>query len=140
MFLDDSFVDPSADDSNIETLLYSNIKPKFVFGLVTGISGNCLYLNDHVIVYPAAGVVVVHDLDAHSQRFVYPKDPRRTITAMDLSPMRYVAVMRVCPWTGPARVKIVHWAKSNFVTSERKNKIIIKRALVLTQFLPLFFT
>jgi len=67
-----------------------NVRAKFVFGLTTGVSGNCLYMNDHTIVYPVAGVVVVYDMEIHSQKFIKLKAPRRIITAMDLNATRHV--------------------------------------------------
>lgn len=66
-----------------------DIRPEFVFGLTIGLSGNCLFLNDHTIVYPATGVIVVYEMEMHSQKFVKLKAPRRTITAMDLSSIKY---------------------------------------------------
>lgn len=62
-----------------------DLRPKFVYGLTTGVAGNCLYLNDHTIVYPVSGVIVVYDMDTHSQKLIKLEDPRRIITAMDLN-------------------------------------------------------
>jgi len=61
-----------------------------VFGLTTGVSGNCLYVNDHTIVYPVAGVVVVYDMEIRSQKFIKLEAPRRIVTAMDLNATKHV--------------------------------------------------
>lgn len=72
-------------DSNNSQQVMLDIEPKFVFG----VSGNPLYSNDNVIVFSAAGVIVVHDLENHTQRFIPLTGTRKTITAVDLNSIKY---------------------------------------------------
>ena len=47
------------------------LKPKFFFGLTTQVNGNCLFLNENEIIYPAAGVLVIHDISNHKQNYIH---------------------------------------------------------------------
>ena len=68
-----------------------DIKPKFVFGLNSNVSGNCLYWKNDVIVYPAMSVIVIYNMKNNTQRFLYlTKGLQKVITAMDLNTIEYV--------------------------------------------------
>lgn len=67
-----------------------DVEPKFIFGLTNNVSGNCLFLNDNEIVYPASGLIVVYNVTNHSQKFIKLLDPRRIVTAMDLNTTKYL--------------------------------------------------
>ncbi|XP_050529265.1 cilia- and flagella-associated protein 57-like [Daktulosphaira vitifoliae] len=60
------------------------LKPKFFFGLTTGVTGNCMFINKNEIVYPAAGLIIAHNFTQNSQRFLHLSEPQNTITAMDI--------------------------------------------------------
>lgn len=66
-----------------------NLEPKFFFGLNAGLSNSCFFVNDDLIVYRAAGVIVIHDTTNNSQKFVYLNDAQKTITTMDINNHRY---------------------------------------------------
>lgn len=65
-----------------------DLAPKFMFGLTTGVSGNCLFWNDNVIVYPVACVIVIHDIKKHTQKYIKFGGTRKIITAMDLNSIK----------------------------------------------------
>ncbi|XP_050424212.1 cilia- and flagella-associated protein 57-like [Adelges cooleyi] len=62
-----------------------SLEPKFIFGLTTGLKGNCVFLNDDEILYPVSGVLVIHNITSHTQRYIHLIDSQKTITAMTLS-------------------------------------------------------
>lgn len=72
-----------------------SLKPKFIFGLNIGLSNNCFFINDKQIVYLSAGVIVVHDIQDNTQKFVHLDEPERTITTMKLSNSKYVTCTRI---------------------------------------------
>lgn len=65
------------------------LEPQYIFGLTVGSGNNCFFLNNDKIVYRASGVLVIHDIPGHSQRYVYLADSKKTITTMDLSHNKY---------------------------------------------------
>lgn len=67
----------------------ANLHPKFLFGLTTNVTDNCLYWNDNVIVYPASGNIVIYDLKNSSQRFIKLPEYGCVITAMDINVIKY---------------------------------------------------
>lgn len=73
------------DSSEIHSL-----EPKYFFGLTTGLSNNCLFLNDEKLVYHASGVIVIHDYSNNSQKFVYLNEPQKVITTMDINNNKYI--------------------------------------------------
>lgn len=68
------------DSSEIHSL-----EPKYFFGLTTGLSNNCLFINDDKLVYHASGVIVIHDYSNNSQKFVNLNEPQKVITTMDIN-------------------------------------------------------
>jgi len=66
-----------------------SVEPKYFFGLTTGLSNNCLFLNDEKLVYHASGVIVIHDYSNNSQKFVYLNEPQKVITTMDINNNKY---------------------------------------------------
>jgi len=77
------------DSSEIHSL-----EPKYFFGLTTGLSNNCLFLNDEKLVYHASGVIVLHDYSNNSQKFIYLNEPQKVITTMDINNNRYLCYTR----------------------------------------------
>eukprot|EP00102_Acyrthosiphon_pisum_P002329 XP_001943650.2 PREDICTED: cilia- and flagella-associated protein 57-like [Acyrthosiphon pisum] len=60
------------------------LSPKFFFGLTTQVNGNCLFLNENEIVYPASGVLVIYNTAHHKQKYIHLAEPQKVITAMAL--------------------------------------------------------
>lgn len=69
-----------------------SLKPQFIFGLNIGSSYNCFFINDKQIVYLAAGVIVIHDIQDNIQKFVSMDEPEKTITTMAISNNKYVTL------------------------------------------------
>lgn len=69
-----------------------SLVPKYVYGLTVGLTDNCMFVNEEKIIYPASGVIVVHDTLNDSQEFVNLKKPQGRITAMDLDIKKYDTV------------------------------------------------
>lgn len=69
--------------------LIPTLKPKFFFGLTTQVNGNCLFLSENEIVYPASGVLVIHDINHHKQKYIQLAEPQKIITAMALCINKY---------------------------------------------------
>lgn len=65
------------------------LKPSFFFGLTTQVNGNCLFLSENEIVYPASGVLVIYDIDQHRQKYIHLAEPQKVITAMALCINKY---------------------------------------------------
>jgi len=71
------------------------LKPKFFFGLTTQVNGNCLFLNENEIVYPASGVLVVYNTAHHKQKYIHLAEPQKVITAMALCINKYVRILSI---------------------------------------------
>lgn len=65
------------------------LKPKFFFGLTTQVNGNCIFLNENEIIYPASGVLVIYDTVNHRQKYIHLAEPQKIITAMALCINKY---------------------------------------------------
>lgn len=65
------------------------LDPKFFFGLTTQVNGNCLFLTENDIVYPASGVLVIYDINHHKQKYIQLAEPQKVITAMALCINKY---------------------------------------------------
>lgn len=65
------------------------LKPKFFFGLTTQVNGNCLFLNENEIIYPASGVLIIYDFVHHRQKYIHLSEPQKVITAMALCIKKY---------------------------------------------------
>lgn len=65
------------------------LKPTFFFGLTTQVNGNCLFLSENEVVYPASGVLVIYDIDRHKQKYIHLAEPQKVITAMALCINKY---------------------------------------------------
>ncbi|CRL06256.1 CLUMA_CG019108, isoform A [Clunio marinus] len=67
------------------------IFPKHVFGLRTNVKGNVQFTSDQIIIYPAAGVLVVEDFVANTQRYlrtlvnVYDSETLKKLKSLKLS-------------------------------------------------------
>lgn len=66
------------------------LKPKFFFGLTTQVNGNCLFINENEIIYPASGVLVIYNIIHHKQKYIHLTEPQKVITAMALCINKYV--------------------------------------------------
>lgn len=69
--------------------LIPTLEPKFFFGLTTQVNGNCLFLTENEIVYPASGVLVIYDISHHKQKYIQLVEPQKVITAMALCINKY---------------------------------------------------
>lgn len=69
--------------------LIPTLKPKFFFGLTTQVNGNCLFLTENDIVYPASGVLVIYNISHHRQKYIQLDEPQKVITAMALCINKY---------------------------------------------------
>lgn len=78
------------NDLIIPTMSIPTLEPKFLFGLTTLVNGNCLFLNENEIIYPAAGVLIIYDISRHKQKYIRLAEPQKVITAMALCINKYV--------------------------------------------------
>ncbi|XP_037969047.2 cilia- and flagella-associated protein 57 [Plutella xylostella] len=65
-----------------------NISPRIFYGLRTDIQYNAHYITDTEIVYPAGGVLVIHDHLQKKQKFIKLQDKHKPIKSLVLAPNR----------------------------------------------------
>lgn len=76
-------------------MMIPTLSPKFFFGLTTQVNGNCLFLNENEIVYPASGVLVIHNTAHHKQKYIHLAEPQKVITAMALCINKYARTIYI---------------------------------------------
>lgn len=62
------------------------LQPRIFWGLTNGVKGNIHYLSDHDILYPAGGVLVVHNYVQKSQNYIKLLEPQKTFNIITVSP------------------------------------------------------
>ncbi|XP_045500621.1 cilia- and flagella-associated protein 57 isoform X1 [Colias croceus] len=65
-----------------------NISARFFYGLRTDIQYNAHYLTDSEIIYPAGGVIVIHNHLQKKQKFIRLQDKHKPIKSLVLAPNR----------------------------------------------------
>ncbi|XP_067002116.2 cilia- and flagella-associated protein 57 [Anabrus simplex] len=67
-----------------------SLHPHIFYGLKTGIRGNALYLTEHDILYPAGGVLVVHNFTHKTQKYINLPDRKKVVNILLLNPDRTI--------------------------------------------------
>ncbi|XP_039288105.1 cilia- and flagella-associated protein 57 isoform X2 [Nilaparvata lugens] len=62
------------------------LEPHMFLGLNPTIKGNATYLTDHNIIYPAGGVLVIHDYVQQEQKYIKLPDASKVISRIVISP------------------------------------------------------
>ena len=62
----------------------------FILGLKSNVNNNLVFLDDQTIVYPYGTQCVLYNLDQKSQKFLTISDKNKGITALAISPNRFV--------------------------------------------------
>lgn len=72
------------------------LQPRLVYGLRTDIKGNVNFISDDEVLYPAGGLLVMHNFAQKRQRFARLPDKGLNITRIVVSPNQYVLPFFFC--------------------------------------------
>jgi hypothetical protein len=63
-------------------------EPQIFYGLTNGIKGNASYISENEILYPAGGVLIVHDYKEKLQRYIKLEEKDKHVNFICVSPSR----------------------------------------------------
>ncbi|PNF35437.1 Cilia- and flagella-associated protein 57 [Cryptotermes secundus] len=71
----------------------STIQPRIFYGLKNGIIGSASYISENEILYPAGGVLIVHNYTQKLQRYIKLEEKDKHVNIICVSPSRKVAAV-----------------------------------------------
>jgi hypothetical protein len=64
------------------------IKPQIFYGLTCGITGNASFISENEILYPAGGVLVIHNYKQKLQHYIQFEEQDKHVNIICVSPSR----------------------------------------------------
>lgn len=65
---------------------FQGVQPRVFWGLTTSIKGNINYVSDLDVLYPAGGVLVLHNYVQQTQSYIKLPEPQKVLNIIIVSP------------------------------------------------------
>jgi hypothetical protein len=76
------------------------LEPAFVYGINPDTLQNIFFASNETIIYPAGGVLVVHNFEHQRQQlYIHLRNKQRPLNVICISPDKYTFDAKFCFWT-----------------------------------------